>query len=75
MSRTLLKNTAFIGCLACRSIEDRPEEEPDKSEELPADLHIKQWPLAESLSMSIATYEQDSSDKHSIHRLPCMQEH
>jgi len=35
---------------ACRSIEERPEEEQDKSEELLADLRIKRSALAESLS-------------------------
>ncbi len=50
MSRILLTNTAFIGCLACRSIEDRPEAEADKSEEVLADLRIKRSALAESLA-------------------------
>jgi len=60
---------------ASRSIEGRPEEDPNKSGELLVDLRIKQSALAEPLSTSIAAHEQDSSDKHSIHRLPCMQEH
>ncbi len=50
MSRNLLTNAAFISWLACRSIEDRQEEEADKSEELLADLRIKRSALAESLS-------------------------
>ena len=45
-----MTDKAFISCLACRSIEERQEEEPDKSEELLADLRIKRSGLAESLS-------------------------
>ena len=46
-----------------------------KSEELLADLRIKQSALAESLSTSIATYKQTSSYENSVLGLPCMQEH
>ncbi len=49
-STVIMTNKAFEGCLACRSIEERQEEEPDKSEELLADLRIKRSGLAESLS-------------------------
>lgn len=76
MSRVFLTTAAFIACLACRSIEEREEEEPNKSEGLLADLRIKRFGLAESLPINSAAHEQHCDyDKQSIRRLPCMQEH